>query len=500
MNGLINTGILRPELANSFAAGYKQAEEQRNLLAQQQQQRQLGDLQLQNALREQRLAGEEEAAYKAAGGDYATLQSELMRRGLGKQALAVGAQQVKSQGDRLALLKTTTELMKSAATNIMASPTLENAIGVVQAFGQRTGTNVSADIKRLTEIGNNPEGIKEWAAGHALSADKLLPNFQDFDLGGTRQRQGFNVVTGAPISKPTIFEKTVTPGEVLGAETTRRGQDIGATTAREGQGVTMRGQDIGAATAAAGQAITARGQDIGAATAAAGQAITKRGQELQDARERERIRLQGQSLGLEGRRVAVLEENQRRDADPAFQQRMANARVTGEAIAKGDVAALQALPKVITRAEEGLRLIDEMIGKQEVRDASGKVIQAATKPHPGFNDTVGTLWSVVARNIPGTDAADFRARFDQIKGASFLEAFESLKGGGAITEAEGIKATDAINRMSLAQSEKEFMSAARDLQEVVRKGVANAQRKAGGAGGAAAPTQPNIDALLQKYK
>jgi hypothetical protein len=279
-------------------------------------------------------------------------------------------------------------------------------------------------------------------------------------------------------------------GQDIGAQTAIRGQDIGAQTA-------TRGQDIGAATAAAGQAVTTRGQDIGAATAAAGQAVTTRGQDLQNSRELERIRLEGQRLGLEGRRVKVLEENLRRDADPAFQQRMAAAKATGEAVAKGDVAAQQALPKILNRAEEGLRLIDEMIGKQEVRDTSGKVIQAATKPHPGFNDTVGTLWSPVARNIPGTDAADFKARFDQIKGASFLEAFESLKGGGAITEKEGAKATDAINRMSLAQSEKEFISAARDLQEVVRKGVANAQSRASRSGGA---TPSNIDALLQKYK
>ena len=199
----------------------------------------------------------------------------------------------------------------------------------------------------------------------------------------------------------------------------------------------------------------------------------------EDKRARERIRQEGQRLGLEGRRVAVLEENNRRDADPAFQQRMAAAKVTGEAIAKGDVAAQQALPKIITRAEEGLRLLDEMVGKKEVRDASGKVIQAGTAPHPGFGYAVGA--GLPFRFIPGTSEADFQARFDQIKGASFLEAFESLKGGGAITEKEGAKATDAINRMSLSQSEKEFVSAARDLQDVVRKGVANAQRKAGGA-------------------
>ena len=201
----------------------------------------------------------------------------------------------------------------------------------------------------------------------------------------------------------------------------------------------------------------------------------------EDKRARERIRQEGQRLGLEGRRVAVLEENSRRDADPAFQQRMAAAKVTGEAIAKGDVAAQQALPKIITRAEEGLRLIDEMVGKKEERDATGKVTQAGTKPHPGFQNAVGATWLPGVRFVPGTDAANFMARFDQIKGASFLEAFESLKGGGAITEKEGAKATDAINRMSISTDEKEFMSAARDLQDVVRKGIANAQRKAGGA-------------------
>jgi hypothetical protein len=228
----------------------------------------------------------------------------------------------------------------------------------------------------------------------------------------------------------------------------------------------------------------------GAATVVPGSEVAvtpTQAQLMADARDRERIKQEGQRLGLEGRRVAVLEENQRRDADPAFQQRMEAARVTGQAIAKGEVAAQQALPKILGRAEEGLRLIDEMVGKQEVRDKSGKVIQAATKPHPGFGQAVGA--GLPFRFIPGTSESDFQARFDQLKGASFLEAFEALKGGGAITEKEGAKATDAINRMSLSQSEGEFVTAARDLQEVIRKGVANAQRKAatGGAAPAAAP-------------
>jgi hypothetical protein len=205
--------------------------------------------------------------------------------------------------------------------------------------------------------------------------------------------------------------------------------------------------------------------------------------------EAERIKNEGLRIGLEGRRVAVLEENARREADPAFQQRMGAARATGEAIAKGDVAAVQALPKVISRAEEGVRLIDELIGKRDSK--TGKLIEGS-KPHPGFQNAVGATWLPGARFIPGTDAAGFMSRFDQIKGASFLEAFESLKGGGAITEKEGQKGTDAINRMSTSTDEKEFIRAALDLQDVIRKGVQNAQTRAARAGGAApaAPAAP----------
>lgn len=239
----------------------------------------------------------------------------------------------------------------------------------------------------------------------------------------------------------------------------------------------------------------------GAATTVAGSegAVTMTPAQKREAEDSaKRLVLDARRLGLEDRRVAVLEENNRRDADPAFQQRMGAARATGEAIAKGDVAAAQALPKVISRAEEGVRLIDELVGK---RDSKTGQLLKGEKPHPGFSTTVGATLLPGSRFIPGTDAASFMSRFDQIKGASFLEAFESLKGGGAITEKEGSKATDAINRMSIATDEKEFVRAALDLQDVIRKGVTNAQAKASRSGGGApAAGASNIDALLNKYK
>jgi hypothetical protein len=284
----------------------------------------------------------------------------------------------------------------------------------------------------------------------------------------------------SPISRIPLMDQVARiPDDPQGLDNWIKQFAIGSTKwVTENKPVTFA-QDLGA-----GGRLMSRPGLGGAATVVPGSEFTKtmapgEAQRLQN--EATRIRQEGQRLGLEGRRVAVLEANARRDSDPVFQQQMEAARTTGRKIAEGDVAAQQALPRVLSRAQEGLRLIDEMVGKQEVRDANGKVVQAGTKPMKGFQGAVGATWLPGARFIPGTDEANFMARFDQLKGASFLEAFESLKGGGAITEKEGEKGTSAINRMSISTDEKEFMSAARDLQEIIRKGVENAQRKAGSA-------------------
>jgi hypothetical protein len=197
--------------------------------------------------------------------------------------------------------------------------------------------------------------------------------------------------------------------------------------------------------------------------------------------------------GIQGAELKLKQDKELREKDPAFQQAMAAAKAKGEAIAKGDVAAVQALPKILDRANRSLALIDELVGKQEVRDKNGKLIQQGTEPHPGFNSAVG--FGLGERFVPGTSASDFQSRFEEIKGGAFLEAFESLKGAGSISEKEGEKATTAITRMSLAQSEKEFVAAARDLQDVVRKATVNAQNRASQAG-----ATPNVDALIDKYK
>ena len=60
-----------------------------------------------------------------------------------------------------------------------------------------------------------------------------------------------------------------------------------------------------------------------------------------------------------------------------------------------------------------------------------------------------------------------------------MGAINTLRGTGQITEIEGAKATAAINRMSLAQSEVEFVRAANDFKDALNRGYKAAQQRAG---------------------
>ncbi len=206
----LNFNVLARQGPSGVLQGFQQGQELRNQMVRQKQQEQLADLQMQNALREQRMAGEEEAAYKAAGSDMGRLQQELMQRGLGKQSMAVGVQLAKQQTDKMAMLEQQHKLIKSAAAQVFANP--ENAIQTLTAFGQRTGIDMSDDLAQIQAIVNDPAKIKQWAAGIAIEADKLLPQLNTKDTGGQVQDRLFNPVTGK-IEVVGTTAKTLAPGE-----------------------------------------------------------------------------------------------------------------------------------------------------------------------------------------------------------------------------------------------------------------------------------------------
>jgi len=127
------------------------------------------------------------------------------------------------------------------------------------------------------------------------------------------------------------------------------------------------------------------------------------------------------------------------------------------------------------RVDEGRAKADERTLKKQATLAGAEqtlsVIDKALN-HPGRSTATGLSGQIDPRNvIAGTDAMDFKSVIDQLQGKAFLEAFESLKGGGQITEVEGKKATDAMARLSRAQSDAEFVQSLTDLGDVVSAGI-----------------------------
>jgi hypothetical protein len=151
---------------------------------------------------------------------------------------------------------------------------------------------------------------------------------------------------------------------------------------------------------------------------------------------------------------------------------------------------LEKSPTVIATITDTLRNVEDLIGDARiVKDSKGKekIDYSVTKdgkqiegrkPAAGFETAVG--FGLPSYLTPaGSSASDFKVRLDQIKDRTFLQAFETLKGSGQITEKEGEKATSALNRMNTAQSEIEFIKAAREFEQNLRTGMDLAKKKAG---------------------
>lgn len=89
---------------------------------------------------------------------------------------------------------------------------------------------------------------------------------------------------------------------------------------------------------------------------------------------------------------------------------------------------------------------------------------------PALENATGMLSFTQA--LPGTPMYRFGQRVKQLEGQAFLQAFESLKGGGQITEIEGTKATQAMGRLSSAQSAKDFSDALTELRSILSTAAA----------------------------
>ena len=153
----------------------------------------------------------------------------------------------------------------------------------------------------------------------------------------------------------------------------------------------------------------------------------------------------------------------KQELDPEFQAQKAAKIAQSKETAKLQAKGRADLPNAIMQGETTIKLVDDLLA------------------HPGFNMSVGAKAPLgkVASFVPGTDAASFDIALNQLKGKQFLEAFESLKGGGQITQIEGEKATQAQSRMDKANTQEEFIKAAREFQGIIRTGLERAKARAG---------------------
>jgi hypothetical protein len=250
------------------------------------------------------------------------------------------------------------------------------------------------------------EERRAYLASQGASVSELKPSLQSQDIGGSTRVLSIDPFANtSKLVAGSEATKTATPGDVMSATTTRRGQD------------------------------------------------------LTNARELQRIEI---------------EKGKNSPEAIAMRAKMTE---LGKAEAKFEANA----PQAITTAKTALTKIDEMLAHPGLKPAVGA----------GGLSTLGIPG--IAQFIPGSDAASFKARLDEILGGAFMEAFNTLKGGGQITEKEGEKATAAITRLSTMQSEKEFRQAAKDFQEVINAGIKRSEAKLAKSGGAAASASPDVD-------
>lgn len=162
-------------------------------------------------------------------------------------------------------------------------------------------------------------------------------------------------------------------------------------------------------------------------------------------------------------------------------------KINTEAYAKQREYFTNQYPKDVKQAQSTLDVIDKMLGDVQVNDKGdiyrplidkdGKKVKGRDTA-PGFGSFVGAGVPWLS-SVPGTDAANYKAMYEQVNSKAFMDAFQRLRGGGQITEVEGQKATESLLRAKASQSEGEFVVAMREFEKDVRDGMALAAKQAG---------------------
>jgi hypothetical protein len=170
--------------------------------------------------------------------------------------------------------------------------------------------------------------------------------------------------------------------------------------------------------------------------------IQKGKQDLQKG-ELDIMKSRGELLNIEQERQIATQQGLTLAAFKEQQQKIGQFR--GEQISK--------LPQIEQNIQTTTKLVDDLL------------------KHKGFKDVVGATYKPFARKIPGTDAAGFMAKYNQLKGKQFLESISQLQGYGALSNLEGTTATNAASAMDISTNEEEFKRNAREYQRIIQLGL-----------------------------
>lgn len=106
-------------------------------------------------------------------------------------------------------------VQKDLAGRVLANPTGQEAMAAIAEMERLTSQNMDSERQRVAMF-STPEQFRQWAAGHAMEADKLLPKFDEVNLGGSVQTRMINPLTGKATVTATDAV-TPTPGQVVAA-------------------------------------------------------------------------------------------------------------------------------------------------------------------------------------------------------------------------------------------------------------------------------------------
>jgi hypothetical protein len=128
---------------------------------------------------------------------------------------------------------------------------------------------------------------------------------------------------------------------------------------------------------------------------------------------------------------------------------------------KAEVEAKQAM------VEQGNQKIIESVQRDVATIDSTLSTVGALSDHEGLDAAVGG--TSIFPTLPGSAAADFEAKLEQLKGQQFLTEVTKMKGMGALSENEGKKLAAAASSLELSMSEDAFRKELKYIQDTMAK-------------------------------